>query len=155
MANSHKKGSRFESEVVKFLIGAGHKAYKVLLSGAGNTLDDIVIGHSPHIVRPTDLRVECKIRKKLPEWIAEAMSSSGLVVMREDRGKRTWMLSDEVFLSLLGAYEKMRHLGTDDDLDRILLIMNNAISEIKKQRKAELSPRESKRLKKSQKSRRK
>ena len=136
MTKAKAKGTRHELETLKKIQAQGIKAYKVPRSGAGVISDDLVIG-SAKVARATDLRIECKRRANLPDWVTEFLASSELCAMREDKGKRIWLMTDDMFFRLVKAYERERHLSTADDCDRMKLLLFTLINERKEQLKAQ------------------
>lgn len=103
-AHSRRKGWAFENETKKALQAVGLRAERVPLSGK-------LPGHPDDLVvqLPTrDIRVEAKRRKKLAAYLQEWLGSCGVVVMREDRGVRYWLLTDEMMLTLLKDVELLR-----------------------------------------------
>lgn len=137
MASRQKvKGDNFEREAQRYLQSKGVATYKIPRSGAGILKDDLVIG-KPHVQRISDLRIECKIRNKFPDWITGFLDSSSLCVFREKRGKRIWCMTDEIFVRLATAYERERNMSDANDLLRLRRIIFNITEERRLQLSAE------------------
>ena len=96
---SRDKGARYERELVQHLCQHGLPASRVPLSGAvDGYADDVRV-----CLGETELRIEAKRRARLAGYLTQWVegSSSGLVAMREDRGRTLWLVSDDLMMWLL------------------------------------------------------
>lgn len=97
---SRDKGARFEREVVELAREHGLKAQRVPLSGAASyAKDDVEITPTFALGRPW--RGECKRRKALPAWLAQALDGCDFVALRADRHDAVAIIPLRTLMELL------------------------------------------------------
>lgn len=80
LANSKRKGTGYENELVKKLIEAGFSNVKRAWGSDGRSL-----GLEPDVdIVVEDYKIQAKRRKVIPKWLR--MGNCDLVMFREDRG---------------------------------------------------------------------
>lgn len=94
----YQKGFRLENSVRKYLCEErGLKCRRIPLSGAGEEKGDLVVTPS----WGTPLKIECKSRKALPEWIVKALGDHDAVILKQDRGETLVMIRLPLFADCL------------------------------------------------------
>lgn len=84
----YQKGYRLETSVRVYFQSRGLECHRVALSGAGPEKGDICV--KTHW--GDTYRYECKSRKKLADWIVEALGDHEAVILKQDRGE-TYVLT--------------------------------------------------------------
>ena len=80
LANSKRKGTGYENELVKRLIDAGFKNVKRAWGSDGRSL-----GLEPDVdIVAEDYKIQAKRRKVIPKWLR--LGNCDVVMFREDRG---------------------------------------------------------------------
>jgi Holliday junction resolvase len=79
----YQKGYRLETSVRVYFQSRGLTCHRVALSGAGPEKGDICVTTSFGV----KLKGECKSRKKLPDWIVNALGDHDFLVLKQDRGE--------------------------------------------------------------------
>ena len=82
------KGYRLESSVRIYFQERGLECYRVPLSGAGREKGDVCVTAS----WGQKIRIECKSRKKLADWIVDALGDHDAVILKHERGE-TYVLT--------------------------------------------------------------
>ena len=82
------KGYRLENSARLYFVERGLECYRVPLSGAGIEKGDLCLttGWGQKI------KIECKSRKKLADWIVNALGDHDAVILKQDRGE-TYVLT--------------------------------------------------------------
>jgi Holliday junction resolvase len=84
----YQKGYRLETSVRVYFQSRGLECHRVALSGAGPEKGDICVTAS----WGQKIRIECKSRKKLADWIVDALGDHDAVILKQDRGE-TYVLT--------------------------------------------------------------
>jgi len=80
MANSKRKGTGYENELVKRLLKAGFKKVQRAWGSDGRSL-----GLQADVdVVADDIKIQAKRRKSIPQWLR--LGNCDVVMFREDRG---------------------------------------------------------------------
>jgi Holliday junction resolvase len=92
----YKKGYRLENSARCYFTDRGLKCRRIPLSGAGEEKGDLVLttgwGQA--------LKIECKSRKKLADWIVSALGDHDAVILKQDRGETLVMIRLPLFADL-------------------------------------------------------
>jgi Holliday junction resolvase len=91
-----RKGYCFERECVNDARTYGLECSRVPLSGAGEEKGDIRL----HTGFGDLLKGEAKRRKKLADWIVNALGEHDFLIMREDRGETYVLIRSKLFFEL-------------------------------------------------------
>jgi hypothetical protein len=84
----YQKGFRLENSCRLHFVERGLKCRRIPLSGAGEEKGDLVVETS----WGQRIRIECKSRSKLADWIVNALGEHDAVVLKQDRGE-TYVLT--------------------------------------------------------------
>jgi hypothetical protein len=80
MANSKRKGTAYENEIVSKLKESGFSDVKRAWGSDGRSM-----GEAPDVdIVADDIKIQAKRRKSIPKWLS--LGNCDIVVFREDRG---------------------------------------------------------------------